>query len=89
MVLFFLLALMEDCGYMARVAVVMDRIFKRVGLSGRSIIPMVTSTACGIPGVMATRTIKTKDKEEQLRHVNTFLCSVWELNFPVIALFAW
>lgn len=58
MVLFFLLALLEDCGYMARVAVVMDRYLKKVGLSGKSIIPMVIGTGCAIPGIMATRTIK-------------------------------
>ena len=57
MVMYFLIALLEDCGYMARVSVVMDPIFKRVGLSGKSIIPIIISTGCGIPGIMACRTI--------------------------------
>ena len=59
MVLFFFLALLEDCGYMARVAMMMDRYFKKVGLSGKSIIPMVVGTGCAVPGIMATRTIKS------------------------------
>ena len=60
MVLFFMLALLEDSGYMARVALVMDPYFKKIGLSGKSIIPMIVSTGCAIPGVMATRTIKNE-----------------------------
>ena len=58
MVMYFLIALLEDCGYMARVSVVMDPIFKRVGLSGKSIIPIIIGTGCGIPGIMASRTIR-------------------------------
>lgn len=86
MVLFFLLALLEDCGYMARVAVVMDRFFKKVGLSGRSIIPMVIGTGCGIPGVMATRTIKNERQRRTTAMLTTFMpCGA---KLPVIALFA-
>ena len=58
MVMYFLIALLEDCGYMARASVVLDPIFKRVGLSGKSIIPFVIGTGCAIPGVMACRTIR-------------------------------
>lgn len=86
MVLFFLLALLEDCGYMARVAVVMDRFFKRVGLSGKSIIPMVISTGCAIPGVMATRTIKNERQRRTTAMLTPFMpCGA---KLPVIALFA-
>ncbi len=86
MVLFFLLALLEDCGYMARVAVVMDRFFKRVGLSGKSIIPMVIGTGCAIPGVMATRTIKNERQRRTTAMLTPFMpCGA---KLPVIALFA-
>ncbi len=86
MVLFFLLALLEDCGYMARVAVVMDRFFKKVGLSGRSIIPMVVGTGCAIPGVMATRTIKDERQRRTTAMLTPFMpCGA---KLPVIALFA-
>ena len=86
MVLFFLLALLEDCGYMARVAVVMDRFFKKVGLSGKSIIPMIIGTGCGIPGVMATRTIKNERQRRTTAMLTTFMpCGA---KLPVIALFA-
>ncbi len=60
LVLFLMLAILEDCGYMARVAFIMDRIFRRFGLSGKSFIPMLVSTGCGIPGVMASRTIENE-----------------------------
>ncbi|MBR5269298.1 MAG: ferrous iron transporter B, partial [Anaerotignum sp.] len=60
MVMYFLMALLEDCGYMARVSVVLDPIFKKVGLSGKSVIPFVITTGCAIPGVMAARTIKNE-----------------------------
>lgn len=66
MVMYFLIALLEDCGYMARVSVVMDPIFKRVGLSGKAIIPIIIGTGCGIPGIMACRTIRDERKEEQV-----------------------
>ncbi|NBI05264.1 ferrous iron transport protein B [Senegalia massiliensis] len=86
MVLFFLLALLEDCGYMARVAVLMDRFFKKVGLSGKSIIPMVIGTGCAIPGIMATRTIKNKRQRRTTAMLTPFMpCGA---KLPVIALFA-
>lgn len=86
MVLFFLLALLEDCGYMARVAVIMDRFFKKVGLSGKSIIPMVIGTGCGIPGIMATRTIKNERQRRTTAMLTPFMpCGA---KLPVIALFA-
>lgn len=86
MVMFFLLALLEDCGYMARVAVVMDRYFKLVGLSGKSIIPMVIGTGCAIPGVMATRTIKNERQRRTTAMLTPFMpCGA---KLPVIALFS-
>lgn len=86
MVLFFLLALLEDCGYMARVAVVMDRYMKKVGLSGRSIIPMVIGTGCAIPGIMATRTIRDPRQRRTTAMLTPFMpCGA---KLPVIALFA-
>ena len=86
MVMFFLLALLEDCGYMARVTVVMDRFFKKVGLSGKSIIPMIVGTACAIPGVMATRTIKNERERRTTAMLAPFMpCGA---KLPVIALFA-
>lgn len=86
MVLFFLLALLEDCGYMARVAVVMDRFFKKVGLSGKSIIPMIIGTGCAIPGIMATRTIKNERQRRTTAMLTPFMpCGA---KVPVIALFA-
>ena len=59
MVMYFLIALLEDCGYMSRAAVVLDPIFKKVGLSGKSVIPFVITTGCAVPGIMASRTIAT------------------------------
>lgn len=86
MILFFLLALLEDCGYMARVAVVMDPFFKKVGLSGKSIIPMVIGTGCAIPGVMATRTIKNERQRRTTAMLTPFMpCGA---KLPVIALFS-
>ncbi len=86
MVMFFLLALLEDCGYMARVAVVMDRFLKVVGLSGKSIIPMVIGTGCAIPGVMATRTIRNERQRRTTAMLTPFIpCGA---KLPVIALFA-
>jgi ferrous iron transport protein B len=86
MVLFFCLALLEDCGYMARVAIVMDRFFKKVGLSGRSVIPMVIGTGCAVPGIMATRTIKS----ERQRRTTAMLAPLMPCGakLPIIALFA-
>lgn len=86
MVLFFLLALLEDCGYMARVAVIMDRFFKHLGLSGKSIIPMVIGTGCAIPGIMSTRTIKNERQRRTTAMLTPFMpCGA---KLPVIALFA-
>lgn len=86
MVLFFLLALLEDCGYMARVAVVMDRYLKKVGLSGKSIIPMIIGTGCAIPGIMATRTIRDERQRRTTAMLTPFMpCGA---KLPVIALFA-
>ncbi len=86
MVLFFLLALLEDCGYMSRVAVVMDRYLKKVGLSGKSIIPMIIGTGCAIPGIMATRTIRDERQRRTTAMLTPFMpCGA---KLPVIALFA-
>ncbi len=86
MVMYFLIALLEDCGYMARVSVVMDPIFKRVGLSGKSIIPMVIGTGCAIPGVMASRTIRNERERRTTAMLTPFMpCGA---KLPVIALFA-
>jgi len=86
MVLFFLLALLEDSGYIARVALIMDRFFKKVGLSGRSIIPMIIGTGCAIPGIMATRTIKDERQRKTTAMLTPFMpCGA---KLPVIALFA-
>ncbi len=86
MILFFLLALLEDCGYMARVAVVWDGLFKKVGLSGKSIIPMIVGTGCAIPGIMATRTIQNERQRRTTAMLTPFMpCGA---KLPVIALFA-
>lgn len=86
MVMYFLISLLEDCGYMARVSVVMDRIFKRVGLSGRSIIPMVIGTGCSVPGVMACRTIRDERERRTTAMLTPFMpCGA---KLPIIALFA-
>lgn len=86
MVLFFCLALLEDCGYMARVAVIMDRFFKKIGLSGKSIIPMIIGTGCAIPGIMATRTIKNERQRRTTAMLTPFMpCGA---KLPIIALFS-
>ncbi len=86
MVMYFLIALLEDCGYMARVSVVMDPIFKKVGLSGKSVIPMVIGTGCAIPGVMACRTIRNERERRATAMLAPFMpCGA---KLPVIALFA-
>jgi len=86
MVMYFLLALLEDCGYMARVSVVLDPIFKRVGLSGKSVIPLVVGTGCAIPGVMACRTIRDERERRATAMLTPFIpCGA---KIPVIALFA-
>ncbi len=86
MVMYFLIALLEDCGYMARVSVVLDPIFKRVGLSGKSVIPFIVGTGCAIPGVMASRTIKNERERRATAMLAPFMpCGA---KLPVIALFA-
>ena len=86
MVMYFLIALLEDCGYMARATVVLDPIFKRVGLSGKSVIPMVIGTGCAIPGVMASRTIRNERERRTTGMLTPFMpCGA---KIPVIALFA-
>ena len=86
MVMYFLIALLEDCGYMARVSVVLDPIFKKVGLSGKSVIPFVVGTGCAIPGIMASRTIRTERERRATAMIAPFMpCGA---KMPVIALFA-
>ncbi len=86
MVMYFLIALLEDCGYMARASVVLDPIFKKVGLSGKSIIPFVIGTGCSVPGVMACRTIKSERERRATAMLTPFMpCGA---KLPVIALFA-
>ena len=85
-VLFFFLAILEDCGYMARVAFIMDRIFRKFGLSGKAFIPMLISSGCGIPGVMATRTIESARDRKMSIMTTTFIPCGAEL--PIIAMIA-
>ena len=84
LVLFFLLAFLESCGYMARVAFVLDRIFRRFGLSGKSFIPMLVSSGCGVPGIMASRTIESNRDRKMTIMTTTFIpCGA---KLPIIAL---
>ena len=86
MVMYFLIALLEDCGYMARATVVLDPIFKKVGLSGKSVIPFIIGTGCAIPGVMACRTIRNERERRATAMLAPFMpCGA---KLPVIALFA-
>ena len=86
MVMYFMIALLEDCGYMARATVVLDPIFKKVGLSGKSVIPFVIGTGCAIPGVMACRTIRNERERRATAMLTPFMpCGA---KLPVIALFA-
>ena len=86
MVMYFLIALLEDCGYMARVSVVLDPLFKKVGLSGKSVIPFVIGTGCAIPGIMACRTIRNERERRATAMLTPFMpCGA---KLPVIALFA-
>lgn len=86
MVMYFLIALLEDCGYMSRVAVVLDPIFKKVGLSGKSVIPFVITIGCAVPGVMASRTIRNERERRATAMLAPFMpCGA---KIPVIALFA-
>ncbi|MDD6339850.1 MAG: ferrous iron transport protein B [Butyrivibrio sp.] len=85
MVMYFLIALLEDCGYMARATIVLDPIFKRVGLSGKSVIPMIIGTGCAIPGIMACRTIRNERERRATAMLTPFMpCGA---KLPVIALF--
>lgn len=86
MVMYFLIALLEDCGYMSRVAVLLDPIFKKVGLSGKSVIPFVMSIGCAVPGVMASRTIRNERERRATAMLSPFMpCGA---KIPVISLFA-
>ncbi len=86
MVMYFLIALLEDCGYMSRATVVLDPIFKRVGLSGKTVIPMIIGTGCGIPAIMACRTIRNERERRTSAMLATFMpCGA---KLPVIALFS-
>ena len=86
MVMYFLIALLEDCGYMSRVAVVLDPIFKKVGLSGKSVIPFVIGIGCAVPGVMACRTIRNERERRATAMLTPFMpCGA---KIPVISLFA-
>lgn len=85
-VLFLCLAILEDCGYMARIAFIMDRIFRKFGLSGKSFIPILIGTGCGVPGIMATRTIENDKDRRMTIMTTTFIpCSA---KLPIIALIA-
>ena len=84
MILFFLLAILERCGYMARVTFILDRVFRRFGLSGKTFIPMIIGTGCGVPGVMASRTIESESSRRLTVMTTTFMpCSA---KLPIIAL---
>ena len=86
LVLFFFLAFLEGCGYMARIAFIMDRIFRKFGLSGKSFIPMLIGTGCGVPGIMASRTIENARDRKMTIMTTTFIpCSA---KLPIIALIA-
>ena len=86
MVMYFLIALLEDCGYLARVSVILDPVFKKVGLSGKSVIPFVIATGCAIPGIMACRTIRNERERRATAMLAPFMpCGA---KLPVIALFA-
>ena len=86
MVMYFLISLLEDCGYMARATVVLDPIFKKVGLSGKSVIPFIVGTGCAIPGVMAARTIRNERERNATAMLTPWMpCGA---KLPVIALFA-
>ena len=85
-IVFFFLSLLEDCGYMARVAFIMDRIFRKFGLSGKSFIPFMISSGCGVPGIMASRTIENEKDRRMTMITTTFMpCGA---KLPVIALIA-
>ncbi len=84
--LFILLAILEDCGYMSRIAFILDRMFRKLGLSGKSFIPMMVGTGCGVPGIMATRTIENEKDRRMTVMLTTFIpCGA---KLPIIALIA-
>jgi len=86
MILFLLLAMLEDCGYMARVAFIMDRIFRKFGLSGKSFIPMLVATGCGVPGIMASRTIESeRDRKMTIMTTGFMVCGA---KTPIVGLIA-
>ena len=86
LVLFFFLSILEDCGYMARIAFIMDRIFRKFGLSGKSFIPMLIGTGCGVPAIMASRTIENENDRKVTIMITTFIpCGA---KLPIIALIA-
>ena len=86
LVLFLLLAILEDVGYMARVAFIMDRIFRRFGLSGKSFIPMLVATGCGVPGIMASRTIEQdRDRKMTIMTTGFIPCGA---KMPIMIMFA-
>ncbi|HHV29090.1 ferrous iron transport protein B [Acetivibrio mesophilus] len=86
MVLFLCLSILEDCGYMARIAFIMDRIFRKFGLSGKSFIPIIIGTGCGVPGIMASRTIESEEDRKMTIMTTTFIpCSA---KLPIISLIA-
>ena len=86
LVLFFLLAFLEGCGYMSRIAFILDRVFRRFGLSGKSFVPMLVATGCGVPGVMASRTIENENDRHMTVMTTTFMpCGA---KLPIIALIA-
>ena len=86
LVLFLMLCILEDCGYMARIAFIMDRIFRRFGLSGKSFIPMLVGTGCGVPGIMASRTIEQDRDRKMTIMTTTFIpCGA---KMPIVALIA-
>jgi ferrous iron transport protein B len=86
LILFFMLSFLEACGYMARIAFILDKVFRRFGLSGKSFIPFLVATGCGVPGIMASRTIESESDKHMTIMTATFMpCSA---KIPVIALFA-
>ena len=86
LVLFFLLALLESCGYMSRIAFILDRVFRRFGLSGKSFVPILIGTGCGVPGVMSSRTIENQNDRRMTVMTTTFIpCGA---KLPIIAMFA-
>ncbi len=86
LVLFLLLSMLEDCGYMARIAFIMDRLFRKFGLSGKSFIPMLVATGCGVPGIMASRTIE-QDRDRKMTIITTGFIPCGA-KMPIIGLFA-